>query len=173
MGGRTCCQCGEWKSNYSSNQWRKGDGSSRCVDCVDGVHYVSITCDVCRRSFNTQNELNMHMQVHRPKTVSCPVCSVQRFRSAANAVQHVESGYCTGCVGRDNAREQIYKFASGTRQMQQFVTQHPMLEYGDYTDSGVPDYPYQCPQCDTCYRNLSQLMQHQDQRHGNQLRLGN
>jgi len=167
---RVCSQCNEWSSsdNYSSNQWRKGEGVSRCADCVIGY-----TCEVCNRRFNSSNELRMHSQVHRPKTVSCPVCGEARFGSAANAVQHVESGYCTGCTGRDNARQQIYRFASGTRGMQQFITTHPMLEYGNYVSSGVPEYPYQCPQCDKCYRNLSQLMQHQDQKHDNQLRLGN
>ena len=103
MSSRVCCQCNTWNSsdNYSSNQWRKGEGVSRCADCVIGY-----TCEVCNRRFNSSNELRMHSQVHRPKTVSCPVCGEARFGSAANAVQHVESGYCTGCTGRDNARQQ-------------------------------------------------------------------
>ena len=36
--GRTCWECADWKScsQFSSNQWRKGDGASRCRDCIGG-----------------------------------------------------------------------------------------------------------------------------------------
>lgn len=55
----------------------------------------------------------MHLQVHRPRNDACPICGDRRFRSGANAVQHVESGYCSGCYSTDgdNDRQQIYNFA--------------------------------------------------------------
>ena len=163
--GRYCADCGDWKSNsnFSRNQWMKGDGGSRCKSCVSGY-----ACDQCNRVFPDQNQLKMHMQVHRPKTIKCPVCGDARFGSSANAVQHVESGYCRGCRGRDNARQQIYEFASKHGSMNQYLTQIPLLENGGGGRSGaVPDFPYRCPECNKSFRNLGQLMQHQDNKHNN------
>ena len=75
--GRYCSDCGDWCSNssFSRNQWRKGDGYSRCKDCVGGYSYQ---CGECDRVFDSQNGLNMHMQVHRPKNVACPACGERR-----------------------------------------------------------------------------------------------
>uniref|UniRef100_A0A7S2R8F1 C2H2-type domain-containing protein n=1 Tax=Eucampia antarctica TaxID=49252 RepID=A0A7S2R8F1_9STRA len=182
--GRTCSECADWKSNsqFSSNQWRKGDGASRCRDCIDygssayagHCHAVTFQCGTCSRTFNNQNELNMHQQVHRPQNVACPVCGDVRFRSGANAVQHVESGSCTGCRGQDNARQQIYKFATAQQSMRRFVAGgQPMLMNGnDYNNNSIPDFPYQCPQCSKSFRQLSQLLQHNDQKHNQHNMIG-
>mmetsp|Transcript_38237 Transcript_38237/g.68935 ORF Transcript_38237/g.68935 Transcript_38237/m.68935 type:complete len:186 (-) Transcript_38237:83-640(-) len=183
--GRHCADCGDWctNSNFSSNQWRKGEGCSRCKDCVSGSQYSSgaaieeyqpppsYRCVVCNRDFNSQNELNMHQQVHRPRNISCPICGDTRFRSPANAVQHVESGYCTGCKGSDNARQQIYQYTQAKRGMKKYLNLTPLLTNGG-NNQGVPDYPYHCPQCTKSFRNLSQLMQHEDQKHNNMRMLG-
>lgn len=184
--GRYCADCEDWctKSNFTSNQWRKGEGCSRCKDCVSGSQsqyhssghdyqpsYPSFRCIECNRDFNSQNELNMHQQVHRPRNIACPVCGDRRFRSPANAVQHVESGFCSGCKGRDNARQQIYQYAQTKRGMKNYFTGTPLLTNGAY-NQGVPDYPYQCNQCAKVFRNLSQLMQHVDQKHNNMRMLG-
>jgi len=81
---------------------------------------------------------------------------------------HVESGYCSGCPGRDSARQQIFEFASRQRQMNQYMTNTPMLENGSSNGYGqVSDYPYQCRECQKSFRQLGQLMQHQDTKHGN------
>ena len=112
----------------------------------------------------------MHMQVHRPRNVACPVCGDQKFRSGANAVQHVESGYCRGCRGQEQARDQIYRFASSKKTMQPYLNGTPLLTNG--SDGGTPDFPYSCQQCSKQFRQLSQLMQHQDQKHGNLRMLG-
>lgn len=108
----------------------------------------------------------MHMQTHRPRSVACPLCGEERFRSGANAVQHVESGHCSGCRGRENARQQIYRFTSGQRAMQRYMNDVPQITYGDYDDEDVPEYPYRCPDCDKSFRQMSQLLQHQDNKHG-------
>ncbi|KAL7576684.1 hypothetical protein ACA910_005610 [Epithemia clementina (nom. ined.)] len=88
---RNCAQCTATlkRGDYSANQWRKGEGSSLCYDCVDNPSLYR--CRVCDRCFDNNNQLNMHLQVHRPRNVACPVCGERRFRSGANAVQHVES----------------------------------------------------------------------------------
>lgn len=189
--GRCCAQCRNFLPNndFSSNQWRKGEGCSRCSDCVSGggsqyhtgyaaVEYqppppvYTYTCSQCSRNFNNQNQLNMHMQVHRPRNVACPVCGDTRFRSPANAVQHVESGYCTGCKGQDNARQQIYQFAQRKGGMQQYMDLTPLLTYGG-GNNAIPDLPYKCPHCvNKSFRHLSQLMQHSDQKHNNTRMLG-
>lgn len=94
-----------------------------------------------------------------------------RFRSGANAVQHVESGYCSGCLGQDNARRQIYDFARSKRGMGKYMDETPLLTY-DGSNGGVPDFPYRCRECSKSFRQLSQLMQHQDQKHNNRRMLG-
>jgi len=182
--GRTCSECADWKScsQFSSNQWRKGDGASRCRDCIDGggsayagyCHAVNFQCGICSRTFNNQNELNMHQQVHRLRNVACPVCGDVRFRSGANAVQHVESGSCTGCRGQGNARQQIYKFATAQQSMRRFVAGgQPMLTNGnDCNNNSIPDFPYHCPQCSKSFRQLSQLLQHNDQKHNQHNMIG-
>eukprot|EP00934_Nitzschia_sp_Nitz4_P004575 Nitzschia sp. Nitz4//scaffold38_size140716//90164//90511//NITZ4_003151-RA/size140716-exonerate_protein2genome-gene-0.108-mRNA-1//-1//CDS//3329550090//4565//frame0 len=106
----------------------------------------------------------MHMQTHRPRNFSCPICGEQRFRSGANAVQHVESGYCAGCSGKQNARNQIYRFASRQQAMRPYMTHVPMLTNGGYEDD-TPDFPYQCQHCVRSFRQLSQLLQHNDAKH--------
>merc|ERR1711953_1450526 len=67
---------------------------------------VSATCPTCYKVFNSsnnargnQNSMEQHQQVHKPKVHSCPLCGVQKFRSPANAVQHVEVGACPNCPG--------------------------------------------------------------------------
>ncbi|KAG7366744.1 zinc finger C2H2 type domain containing protein [Nitzschia inconspicua] len=168
--GRVCADCGQYRSCscFSRNQWTKGNGWSRCMDCVDGVSYApSYQCAICSRTFTNQNNLDMHMQVHRSRNVSCPVCGETRFKSGANAVQHVESGFCSGCRGEEHAREQIYRFAQSKKSMSRFMTDAPQLTYGNWNSNNqrVPDFPYQCPDCSKAFRQMSQLLQHQDQKH--------
>lgn len=187
---RHCSSCGvcQTSSSFSRNQWAKGNGYSRCMHCVSGTQqhqpayhttgYAVVVptppptyqCTECHQQFNSQNELNMHMQVHRPRQFHCPVCGDVRFKSPANAVQHVESGFCRGCRGQDNARQQIYDFvqrnAGGS---------NPLLTNGGnhaYGGGSVPDLPYQCQECAKSFRHLSQLMQHMDQKHNRMRMLG-
>jgi DNA-directed RNA polymerase subunit RPC12/RpoP len=161
--GRNCaeCQCFYTPESFSNNQWLKGDGHSRCSDCVNRTY----DCTECGREFSSRNSLEMHAQVHRPRNVPCPVCGEQRFRSGANAVQHVESGYCSKCLGSENARAQIYRFASGKSQMNRFMTNTPLLTNQSNDFAGVPDLPYHCTDCNKSFRQMSQLLQHQDSKH--------
>jgi len=169
-----CAQCSNCfdSSDFSTNQWSKGEGESRCVDCVEANHQP-IRCPECRKIFRTENEVLMHSQMHRPRTIACPICGgSKRFKSGANAVQHVESGFCSSCEGSDNARAKIYEYVSKQAPMKQFLSNAPMIGY-DYGSNtiDVPDYPYKCPSCNKVFRQLSQLMQHQDQKHNEQMTL--
>lgn len=150
----------------------KGEGNSRCKFCVNNTLSTahqppppSFRCVECNREFNNQNELIMHMQVHRPRAVTCILCGERSFKSAANMVQHVESGYCTACKGSDNARQQIYGFANSQRGMQPYMTNTPLLTNGGNNYQGVPDLPYKCQECTKSFRQLSQLLQHMDNKH--------
>lgn len=149
---RVCSQCNTWKSSddYSNNQWFKGEGSSRCRDCVIGYY-----CDECNASFNHPNELKMHIQTHLPRDVVCPLCNDREFRSSANVLQHIESGGCSGAIGKRNAREEIYERAD------EFG-----LHYADgYHSYDIPEFPYICPDCDQVFRLGSQSLQHQENKH--------
>lgn len=186
--GRACADCQHWREDYefSTNQWRKGSGGSRCSDCVAQTQQP-VTCEVCCRSLPSDNALQQHMQthsdvwcgqcdrvfcnanarqqhaqVHQPRNVACPLCHETRFRSSTNAVQHIEGGACTACRGQDNARAAIYGFVR--QNAGHLLTSTPMLEY--HRDAHeVPDLPYQCQQCDRSFRQMSAMMQHQAARH--------
>jgi DNA-directed RNA polymerase subunit RPC12/RpoP len=176
---RHCADCSQWcaPDAFSQNQWRKGEGSSRCISCINLFlerrrYYIdsvknppTYECSDCSRTFDSQNNLEMHRQVHRPRNVPCPICGKQRFKkSGANAVQYVESGYCDECQRINSARNQIYQFASSEPPMQHYLNGRPMLMNGGSTNH-VPDFPYHCGLCSHAFHHLNQLLQHQDQKH--------
>ena len=131
----------------------------------------AVFCPVCSRMFDhpngnprhIANMLNQHMQTHRPRNVSCPVCGDTRFKSGANAVSHVESGACRGCRGKDNARKNIYDFVAKNEASRGLLAERPALDYcGRPMEMDLPDKPYKCQSCGRRYSQLSSLMQHQE-----------
>ena len=119
-----------------------------------------------------------NIKVHTPRNVPCPLCGEKMFRSATNAVQHVESGACKKCSGRDNARQQIHRLDTHGlcchisvsyfvfRFMKSHEATRPFLNtkaltYEGSGLSGVPDTPYECRHCGKGYKHFSSLMQHQ------------
>eukprot|EP00090_Calanus_glacialis_P006706 TRINITY_DN1523_c0_g1_i2.p1 TRINITY_DN1523_c0_g1~~TRINITY_DN1523_c0_g1_i2.p1 ORF type:complete len:147 (+),score=25.86 TRINITY_DN1523_c0_g1_i2:89-529(+) len=130
----------------------------------------AIYCPVCSKRFDhpsgnqkhIRNMLDQHMQVHKPRNVSCPVCKETRFRSAINAVQHVESGACSGCRGKENAREQIYNFIGSNQESRDLLSHAPALDYDGRCGGQVPSLPYQCKSCGRKYAQVSSLMQHKE-----------
>lgn len=113
-------------------------------------------CTKCPAAFSGSNALKMHMQTHLLSIVKCPRCS-SKFRSSANVLQHIESGYCRGTRGKEVARKVIYRQAET-----QFC-----LNYADGYDkhSDVPDFPYKCPSCDRFFQGGGQCLQHQEHKH--------
>ena len=162
---QVCSQCRYSceKSEFSSNQWRKGDGLGRCIDCVEGAQCDLPTCPQCRREFRTEHDLTQHMKVHRSRDVACPVCGDRRFASGANAVAHVESGFCTGCRGKDNARAAIHGFVAHNAPH----LRNKMIGYDGNYSSDVPDLPYACTYCRKAFGSLSSMMNHEEDVHRN------
>jgi hypothetical protein len=157
---RKCNQCKQNKTSYdfSNNQWNKGEESSRCRACITGF-----ICDKCSVEFNTPNELKMHMQCHRERCVDCPFCVDAQFMSIANAYMHAESGQCTECYGKENAREQIYDRVHEDFSLQRFLNEP---DEDMYASDGVPEFPYTCYLCHFRYRDFGPLLQHLDHKHG-------
>merc|ERR1712142_715304 len=113
-------------------------------------------------SYINHRQESKDRKVHKPRNVSCPVCNETRFRSAVNAVQHVESGSCIKCRGKENAREKIYKFIATHQESRGLLAERPALtRYGECV-SEVPERPYVCKSCDRTFVHLSGLMQHQE-----------
>ena len=177
---RQCAQCGDerWKDEFSVTQWRKGDGVSRCEDCVAGG--VAVCCDECGKPFRDANALLQHKRTHQPKSFACPGCS-KMYRGLTDTALHFESGSCSACHGQDNARRAAYQLVTQQKGGASFLVNPLMIAdgggaAGGYTDAG-PNYC--CPSCHKTFRQLSALMQHQQftkcieaGRHVN-LRLGN
>jgi len=123
-------------------------------------------CRECGRRFENMNNLQQHMQVHQPRNVRCPLCGNQRFRNAANAVQHVESGYCTSCLGQSNARSQIFNFIQSHDRTRSLLSNDALrIQNGGQWDGTVPEVPYACNYCGQRFRQLSQMMQHEAAKH--------
>mmetsp|Transcript_5799 Transcript_5799/g.10134 ORF Transcript_5799/g.10134 Transcript_5799/m.10134 type:complete len:174 (+) Transcript_5799:140-661(+) len=159
---RICAECTNLLDSceFSSNQWKKGAGSSRCWDCVSRT----VQCSICSRSFTSQNNLRQHMKTHVARSIPCPVCGdKKKFRNAANAVAHVESGYCSGCKGQQNARQQIYNYARiNAPQLTTNLIEGAQGGYGR-----VPQKPYRCQFCARNFAHLSALLNHERDAHRN------
>ena len=187
MGFRTCSECGECKDDdyYSSNQWRRGPGASKCEECVNDAQQPATcpycsrelrnrnglqahmrscipTCTTCSRTFGSENSLKQHMKTHAPREIECPFChGPKKYKNGANVVAHVEYGYCKACRGKDNARDQIFGFVNRNAPG---LTQN--LQIG-WDNNQTPDIPYRCTYCSKGFKNLSGQMNHEDDVHGN------
>ena len=67
--GRECIQCHSFKSvdEYTTSQWSRGDGISRCRRCVEGYY-----CATCSKQFARPKALELHIRkrhpIHKPAT---------------------------------------------------------------------------------------------------------
>jgi len=109
--------------------------------------------------------------------VTCPVCGEERFKSGACVAQHVESGTCPNCPGKENARKAIFGFIRKNSAASNALLDRNLLMLEDEIDldgggsgwtGAVPDKPYECRQCSKYFKDVSSLMQHQRAKHGGQ-----
>ena len=177
---RRCGQCSQvcGRSEFSSSQWRKGEGLSRCEVCVAGLNPVR--CDECGKSFRDANALQQHKRTHQPRNFACPGCN-RMYRDLTGTALHFESGQCSACRGPDNARRAAYELVAQQSGGRNFLANPLMITNGGETAGGfTADGPnYRCPSCQRTFRFVSALMQHQQStqcigagRHVN-LRIGN
>lgn len=158
---RECAQCQDYLDIgwFSNSQWSKGEGRSRCSQCVEQIQNTIYQCHQCGREFETQNNRDQHMQTHRKRTVECPGCGGY-YKSATDAALHFETGYCPGCPGRSRARQVAYDYTR--RHGRQFINDQKLLTYdggGGWEDGGDN---YRCPGCRKAFSALASLMQHQE-----------
>ncbi|KAJ1415991.1 hypothetical protein B484DRAFT_454391 [Ochromonadaceae sp. CCMP2298] len=160
-----CDSCEQTSNRFSRKEFSLGKRgrASTCTDCEKEV----ARCAECYREFtahswsNALNQLKMHKQTHAERTIACPVCNgSKRFRTGADAALHLESGYCEGCLGKDNAERAIFNFVS---QQARSLMSPLMIENGS---GSVPEQAYCCNDCGKRFNLVSALMQHSKAKHG-------
>ena len=92
------------------------------------------------------------------RQIDCIVCHTKKFATMGHVVQHVESGRCVGCSGKDNARKMIHQYIRNSNQGQLLVGYDPQNSDSD-SDSDEPSY--KCSSCGKVFRLLSSMLEHQ------------
>jgi len=160
MPRRECAECGctRVQGDFSTTQWRKGRGESRCQDCVtpagDGR-----TCGHCGQKFRDDNALQMHARTHQERRFGCPGCG-KKYRGLTDTALHFESGACSACKGKNNARRAAYDIVSQQPGGSNFIVQR--ITDGERSGAWTPDgHNFKCPSCKKKFGTVSALMQHQ------------
>jgi C2H2 type zinc-finger (2 copies)/Zinc finger, C2H2 type len=125
-------------------------------------------CGFCERSFSTREALTQHMNAQHAKQISCPACAVTRFRSLTSALQHLESGQCPHCQGKQNARYQVYQAISphiSSHGEPQWLLVGSAVARGVQNADELEEFPYSCDLCDRPFRELNHLLQHKTDKH--------
>ena len=164
-----CDECGEYTNRFSSADYKRGQrgGYVECKDCIKRKR----ECGECGKVFRGRNErdvenkLEQHWRSHEVRAIECPLChrNDRRYRTAADAMAHIESGFCASCKGESNAQQQIYNF---TKQKAPHLTNYHALENGSY-DSEDDEISYNCNMCNKTFGKMSSLMNHQRAKHAN------
>jgi hypothetical protein len=187
MAAWTCADCGRWTTAFSRNQRERGCGTARCSTCVEeslrqvqcrlcdrwlgGTNaleqhmqtHPAHECGECQRTFANAEALRQHSKTHQPRTVPCPACNNKLFRNAANAAAHFESGYCTGCLGKERAQQAVWEFMRINEQASQYIAPQ-IADYG-FGYEAVPDRAYQCRYCAKRFGLMSALLNHEGDSH--------
>ncbi|VTT62652.1 unnamed protein product [Fusarium fujikuroi] len=136
---------------------------------LEKVHHICTACDyrrfadahrlalhdmdkhniriVCRRRFQTMQNLKMHKLIHAERAIECAGCS-RMFVTESAMLLHLETGTCAS--GADS-----YFVSNVGRQC------YRAFYYVSYTSG----YPFQCPTCETPFSLLSGLVQHVESDH--------
>ena len=135
---------------------------------------MPIICHTCKKSFDSgnwkrdKNSLYQHLRSHHPRNTHCPICIDKRFQDVAGATQHVESGACRKCPGKEEARRKIFEFFKEHEITRKFLKSQAVMYINTLLEvEEPPDFPYECKICEIEYRDASSLMQHLAQKHYN------
>ena len=126
----------------------------------------------CDRSFDSRKALEQHTESKHPASTKCPSCGEVRFRSFASAMQHLESGQCPNCRGKDHARRQVFTAISPHLRNEQNKAILLLPSSSKAGGEQIPSKPYSCDQCSKSFKELNQLMQHKSAKHKSKLTLG-
>jgi len=112
-----------------------------------------------------ESRRKLHRFIRPGNTTSCPCCGVQRFRDHTGAIQHLESGACPRCHGKQHARKVVYDFVRNSEHTQHLLNH--MLTDGPSgcVDTSADDL-YECPHCRWTFKQLSALADHMTKKHG-------
>lgn len=133
--------------------------------------YLKLKADTAHNVRNHASATLQKMKAYlRPGNhFSCPLCGLNRFLSAGGAAQHVESGRCPHCPGAENARNQIYNFVSSHPKSKGLL--NPMLTNGYGGQGSTNSDWYRCNHCERTFPQLSSLLSHKADKHGQAPRL--
>ena len=153
-------QCGQCNRSFQTEQGLRQHERSKHSK-------LKHRCGYCARSFDSRLALEQHMHSKHPQSSKCPACGQTRFRSVTGAIQHLESGQCKSCQGKENARNQVYQAIRPHLSSQN----QPLLASSSTTsscaDPGVPAFPYSCHHCSKKFKELNSMMQHMAAKHNN------
>ena len=74
---------------------------------------------------------------------------------------HVESGACDSCKGKENAKENVYRFVA--QKAPSFLSRDAIEYQGNI--SSRPEFPFKCPQCTKEFREMNHMMRHVEDKH--------
>ncbi|KAI1032819.1 hypothetical protein LB504_006275 [Fusarium proliferatum] len=104
-------------------------------------------CNMCRRRFQTAQNLKMHKLSHAERIIECAGCS-RMFVTESAMLLHLETGTCTSGADR-------YSVLDAGRQCYRAF----------YYVSVTRGHPFQCPTCETPFSLMSGLVQHVESDH--------
>jgi len=113
------------RRDFSKGQLRKP--YPRCYDCTQGtagqkraLDYDVYECNECGRQFSDENALAQHRHTHRARSFPCPGCG-QLYRGMTDAASHFESGGCSACRDKEQARRVAYERVAQTAGSSNFL----------------------------------------------------
>lgn len=122
-------------------------------------------CEECDRWFEHGNSAQQHEKTHRSRDKVCPMCEQRSYGSVADVALHIESGFCSACRGKSNARQVVYDFMQGHRETRAFLKPAICDWASDGSEEEVPEYPYRCDACQRDFKTMGALLQHRDAKH--------
>ncbi|KEF57345.1 uncharacterized protein A1O9_05262, partial [Exophiala aquamarina CBS 119918] len=99
--------------------------------------------EYCEQEFDNENNLQMHKQIHLPRSKECHGCT-RKFATVSAMMLHLESDTCPSGITLGD----IDQWAFGCYQSRY------------YTNEWDDEYKYKCPTCGNEFEFVSGLFQH-------------